>query len=70
MGFGKCRRGPDQQHFGALWQLVAGLCHSRAACYLNEVLGFGDVLIAEDQKRNLHVLKIHVLMDNYVLNHV
>ena len=66
----KHRRGLDQQHLGVLWQLVAGLCHSRAAGYLNEVLGFGDVLIAKDQKRNLHVLKSHVLMEDYVLNHV
>ena len=42
-------------------QLVVGLCCSSAIGVLNEVLGFGDVLIAEDHKRILHMLKSHVL---------
>ena len=41
-----------------------------AAGYLNEVLGFGDILITEDQKRNLHALKSHVLIEDYILNHI
>ena len=60
-GLRKCRHGLGQQQFGALWQLVAGLCHSRAAGYLNEGLGFGDVMIVEDQKHNLQMLKGHLL---------
>ena len=66
----KCRCGLGQQQFGALWQLVAGLCHSRPAGYLNEVFGFGDVLITKDHKRNLYVLKSHVLMEDCVLNQI
>ena len=51
-------RGLDQQ-------LVAGLCYSMAVGCLNEVFGFGDVLITEDHKRNLHMLKSHVLTEEY-----
>ena len=60
-GLRKCRRGLDQQ-------LVVGLCYSRVAGCLNEVLGFGDVMIAEDQKRNLHILKIHILTEEHCLH--
>ena len=31
---------------------------------------YGDNLVREDQKRNLYVLKSHVLMEDYILNHV
>ena len=31
----------------------------------NEVLGFGDVLIAKDQKRNFQMMKGHVLTEEH-----
>ena len=55
-GLRKYRRGLGQQQFGVLWQLVAGLCYSNAAGYSNEVLGFGDVLITEDQSETRRVM--------------
>ena len=52
--FGKMQAWLDQLLVRVLY------CSSAAGC-LNEVLGFGDVLIAKDQKRNLQMLKRHVL---------